>query len=78
MTSTQHPYTALTPDKVMDALSGLGLWPDGRLMALSSYENRVYRVHLDEPVQGHNAVVVKFYRPGRWSRARSRPPPASS
>ena len=68
MTSTQHPYTALTPDKVMDALSGLGLWPDGRLMALSSYENRVYRVHLDEPVQGHGAVVVKFYRPGRWSR----------
>ena len=69
MTSTQHPYTALTPDKVMDALSGLGLWPDGRLMALSCYENRVYRVHLDEPVQGHNAVVVKFYRPGRWSGA---------
>ncbi len=69
MTSTQHPYTALTPDKVMDALSGLGLWPDGRLMALSSYENRVYRAHLDEPVQGHAAVVVKFYRPGRWSRA---------
>ena len=69
MTSTQHPYTALTPDKVMDALSGLGLWPDGRLMALSAYENRVYRAHLDEPAQGHNAVVVKFYRPGRWSRA---------
>jgi len=73
MTSAQHPYTALTPDKVMDALCGLGLWPDGRLMALNSYENRVYRAHLDEPVQGHdpvvNAVVVKFYRPGRWSRA---------
>ena len=64
----QHPYADLTPDKVMDALSGLGLWPDGRLMALSSYENRVYRVHLDEPEQGHSAVVVKFYRPGRWSR----------
>ena len=68
MTATQHPYTALTPDKVMDALSGLGLWPDGRLMALSSYENRVYRAQLDEPVQGHGSVVVKFYRPGRWSR----------
>jgi len=67
MTSMQHPYTALTPDKVMDALARLGLWPDGRLLALSSYENRVYRAHLDEPVQGHSAVVVKFYRPGRWS-----------
>ncbi len=68
MTATQHPYTALTPGKVMDALSGLGLWPDGRLMALSSYENRVYRAQLDEPVQGHGSVVVKFYRPERWSR----------
>ena len=68
MTSAQHPYTALTPDRVMDALSGLGLWPDGRLLALNSYENRVYRAHLDEPVQGHGAVVAKFYRPGRWSR----------
>ena len=64
----RHPYAELTPDKVMDALSSLGLWPDGRLLALSSYENRVYRLHLDEPEQGHSAVVVKFYRPGRWSR----------
>ena len=67
--TARHPYAELTPDKVMDALSALGLWPDGRLLALSSYENRVYRVHLDEPEQGHGAVVVKFYRPGRWSRA---------
>jgi len=66
--TARHPYAELTPDKVMDALSGLGLWPDGRLLALSSYENRVYRVHLDEPEQGLGAVVVKFYRPGRWSR----------
>ena len=66
--TARHPYAELTPDKVMDALSGLGMWPDGRLLALSSYENRVYRVHLDEPEQGHDAVVVKFYRPGRWSR----------
>ena len=36
MTSAQHPYTPLTPDCVMDALSHLGLWPDGRLMALGS------------------------------------------
>ena len=64
-----HPYAELTPDRVMDALTDLGLWPDGRLLALSSYENRVYRAHLDEPVQGASAVVLKFYRPGRWSRA---------
>ena len=66
--SAPHPYTELTPECVMDALVGLGLWPDGRLLAMGSYENRVYRVHLDEPVQGHSAVVVKFYRPGRWRR----------
>jgi Ser/Thr protein kinase RdoA (MazF antagonist) len=67
-TNALHPYAELTPDRVMDALQDLGLWPDGRLLALSSYENRVYRAHLDEPVQGSSAVVLKFYRPGRWSR----------
>ena len=67
--AAQHPYAELTPDRVMDALSELGLWPDGRLLALSSYENRGYRVHLDDPEQGHQAVVLKFNRPGRWSRA---------
>lgn len=68
-TNALHPYAELTPDRVMDALTELGLWPDGRLLALSSYENRVYRAHLDEPEQGSTAVVLKFYRPGRWSRA---------
>jgi Ser/Thr protein kinase RdoA (MazF antagonist) len=73
MQDAEHPYTALTPDRVLDALSDLGLWPDGRLLALSSYENRVYRAHLDEPVPGTDpavhTVVVKFYRPGRWTTA---------
>ena len=64
-----HPFDALTPDVVQDALNRVGLWGDGRLMGLSSYENRVYQAHLDEPVDGHTAVVLKFYRPGRWSRA---------
>lgn len=62
-----HPYDALTPDAVLDALAGVGLHGDGRLMALSSYENRVYQVELEEPVQGCEQVVAKFYRPGRWS-----------
>lgn len=64
-----HPYSDLTPDVVQDALDSVGLWGDGRLAALSSYENRVYQVHLASPVQGHAQVVVKFYRPGRWSEA---------
>jgi Ser/Thr protein kinase RdoA (MazF antagonist) len=64
-----HPYETLTPDVVLDALASVGLHGDGRLMGLSSYENRVYQAHLEEPCQGHDAVVVKFYRPGRWSDA---------
>ena len=64
-----HPYDALTPDCVLDALSSAGLWPDGRLQALGSYENRVYQACLDETVEGHEKVVAKFYRQGRWSPA---------
>ncbi len=58
-----HPFETLTPDLVLDALDTLGLRGDGRLMALSSYENRVYQVQLEDG----SAVVAKFYRPERWS-----------
>ena len=63
-----HPYQVLTPSVVLDALSGLGLAVDGRLSALSSYENRVYLAHLDDD----SSVVAKFYRPARWSEAQIR------
>ncbi len=61
----QHPYSSLTPDLVMDALAEIGMYGDGRLMALGSYENRVYQVTLEDGQR----VVAKFYRPGRWSDA---------
>ena len=68
-----HVYEHLTPDVVLDALASVGLLGDGRLMALSSYENRVYQVHLESPVAGGemagDIVVAKFYRPDRWSDA---------
>ncbi len=64
-----HPYSALTPDAVLDALASVGAQGDGRLQALSSYENRVYLVHLEQPCAGQDAVVAKFYRPERWSDA---------
>ena len=60
-----HPYAALTPDCALDALGSVGIRGDGRLQALGSYENRVYLVGVDDAP----AVVVKFYRPGRWSDA---------
>ena len=67
--SNLHPYTALTPDVVQDALASVGLWGDGRMTALNSFENRVYQAHLESPHNGHAQVVVKFYRPQRWSDA---------
>ena len=60
-----HAFESLTPDVVMDALASVGLYGDGRLLALSSYENRVYQLHLEDGP----AVVAKFYRPQRWSEA---------
>ena len=66
MTTTDlHPYSRLTPDVVLDALESVHLRGDGRLLALNSYENRVYQVMLEDAP----AVVVKFYRPERWSDA---------
>ena len=59
-----HPYSALTPDVVLDACDAAGFRADGRLLPLNSYENRVYQVWLDDG----SARVLKFYRPGRWSR----------
>ena len=61
----EHPYARLGPDTVLDALEALGYVCDGRLLPLNSYENRVYRVDLE----GGDRVVVKFYRPERWSDA---------
>ena len=59
----EHDYNALTPDVVMQAIESVGLEPNGRLLALNSYENRVYRIELEHAVP----VVAKFYRPHRWS-----------
>ena len=65
-----HPFETLTPDVVMDALASVGLLGDGRLQALSSYENRVYQLHLEDAhPAGGQIVVAKFYRPERWSDA---------
>ena len=63
---SEPPYSGLTPDAVLDALASAGFAGDGRLLALNSYENRVYQVWLDD-AGGPASVVAKFYRPGRWS-----------
>ncbi|HEX5130256.1 MAG TPA: serine/threonine protein kinase [Usitatibacter sp.] len=64
-----HPYSRLTPDVVLNALDSTGLRCDGRLLALGSYENRVYQVGIEDDAGNPSLVVAKFYRPGRWSDA---------
>lgn len=63
MTDTPTPFAGLTPEIILDALDSIGLQSDGRILALNSYENRVYQVHLND----NAPVIIKFYRPQRWS-----------
>jgi len=66
MDTPQVPsYAGLTPDTVLDALESVGLRGDGRLLALNSYENRVYQIWMEDGPP----LVAKFYRPARWSEA---------
>jgi Ser/Thr protein kinase RdoA (MazF antagonist) len=65
MTESTTSYATLSPDLVLDALDTLGLHSDGRLLALNSYENRVYQIGMEDGPP----VVAKFYRPHRWSDA---------
>ena len=62
-TVDEHPYAGLSPDCVLDALDSVGVRGDGRLIALNSYENRVYQAWRDDAPP----VVAKFYRPARWT-----------
>ncbi len=64
-TPNTKPFAGLTPDCVMNALETLGFCCDGRLLALNSYENRVYQVGIEDSPP----LVAKFYRPGRWTDA---------
>ncbi len=61
----EHPYGRLTPDTVLQAIETTGLRCDGTLLALNSYENRVYQAGIEDA----EPVIVKFYRPERWSDA---------
>ncbi|TEW54117.1 serine/threonine protein kinase [Psychromonas sp. RZ22] len=63
MNSTTLSYQNLTPECQLDALASIGIYPETGLLALNSYENRVYSFK-DE---NQHRYVVKFYRPGRWS-----------
>ena len=65
MNTQLTPFSALTPDIILNAMEDVGLQSDGRLLALNSYENRVYQVGIENGA----AIVTKFYRPNRWTTA---------
>lgn len=58
-----HPFENLTPDFILNAIEHQGYVCDGRILALNSYENRVYQVGIEDS----EPLIAKFYRPQRWS-----------
>ena len=65
MDELQHAYAELGPATVLDAVDARGYRTSGHLLALNSYENRVYQIGLEDD----GFLVAKFYRPNRWSDA---------
>ena len=60
---TDFSFSGLSPDTILDALESQGIFLESGLLALNSYENRVYQFLADDTKR----YVAKFYRPGRWS-----------
>ncbi|WP_367606249.1 serine/threonine protein kinase [Legionella sp. W05-934-2] len=58
-----HDFANLKTDTMIDALESLGYRSDLRVLALNSYENRVYQMGIEEA----EPIIIKFYRPNRWS-----------
>jgi Ser/Thr protein kinase RdoA (MazF antagonist) len=63
--NSDAPYSKLSPETVLDAIEAVGFRCDGRVLALNSYENRVYQIGIEDGVP----VIAKFYRPARWTDA---------
>ena len=56
-------FSQLSPDAVLDAIESKGYQCNGQLLALNSYENRVYQVGIED----QEPMIAKFYRPARWT-----------
>ena len=57
------PFENLGPETILSALESVGFEPNGSLLALNSYENRVYQAQTETL----EFYVAKFYRPERWT-----------
>jgi Ser/Thr protein kinase RdoA (MazF antagonist) len=56
-------FAELSPELILDAIETVDVQASSGLLALNSYENRVYQFVADD----HKRYVAKFYRPQRWS-----------
>src|SRR6202046_2788342 len=61
--NSDAPYSELSPETVLDAIEAVGHRCDGRVLALNSYENRVYQIGIEEG----EPLLAKFSRPARGS-----------
>jgi Ser/Thr protein kinase RdoA (MazF antagonist) len=72
----QDSFSNLKPDLILSAVEREGFFPTGRFQQLNSLENRVYAVYIDPtdycPLDQENRtidrLVIKFYRPFRWTQ----------
>ena len=60
---SQKPYENLDPSVILTAIESAGFTCSGSLLALNSYENRVYQVGIEDD----SPLIAKFYRPNRWT-----------
>ena len=65
MSEQTAPYASLTPETILQAIESVDYRPSGGMLALNSYENRVYQVGIEDT----EPIIAKFYRPERWSEA---------
>ncbi|WP_158966374.1 serine/threonine protein kinase [Paraglaciecola sp. L3A3] len=61
---TTFDFSGLNPDLILDAIESVDIRVESGLLALNSYENRVYQFIAEDKKR----YVVKFYRPQRWTQ----------
>lgn len=67
---SKKDFYSLTPDEVLAAVDHSGFRTTGEFSQLNSYENRVFDLKLEiESEKDRSNLIVKFYRPERWSKA---------
>lgn len=66
-------FEQLTPEQIMTVAELFGERLTGKVLPLNSIENRVYEVELASAYEfgqgfSQHHLIIKFYRPGRWSK----------